>query len=82
MKLHTSSTLEDSSKDVMHVANISAESVQPPEDVTQMRHQIIEEAAYWRASERAFAPGGELDDWLAAEANFNSNSAQNGNILE
>jgi hypothetical protein len=24
-------------------------------------------AAYYRAEERGFAPGGELDDWLSAE---------------
>lgn len=40
------------------------------ESAAQARHQAIEEAAYWRAEERAFAPGGELDDWLGAEASF------------
>jgi hypothetical protein len=33
-----------------------------------LRHSLIEEAAYRRAEARAFAPGHELDDWLAAEA--------------
>lgn len=28
----------------------------------------IAQAAYFRAEKRGFAPGGELDDWLAAEA--------------
>jgi hypothetical protein len=32
------------------------------------RRQLIEEEAYHRAERRGFAPGGELDDWLAAEA--------------
>jgi hypothetical protein len=32
------------------------------------RRQRILEAAYYRAEKRGFNPGGELDDWLAAEA--------------
>jgi hypothetical protein len=32
-----------------------------------MRHAMITEAAYYRAQRRGFAPGHELDDWLAAE---------------
>lgn len=31
------------------------------------RQQLIAEAAYFRAERRGFRPGGELDDWLAAE---------------
>ena len=31
------------------------------------RHRRIELAAYFRAEKRGFAPGRELDDWLAAE---------------
>ena len=31
------------------------------------REAMIREAAYFRAERRAFAPGGELEDWLAAE---------------
>ena len=30
------------------------------------RHRLIAEAAYFRAAHRGFAPGAELDDWLAA----------------
>jgi hypothetical protein len=29
---------------------------------------MVAEAAYYRAEKRGFAPGQELDDWLAAEA--------------
>ena len=29
--------------------------------------QLIEEAAYYKAEQRGFAPGHELDDWIAAE---------------
>jgi hypothetical protein len=31
------------------------------------QRQRIREAAYRRAEQRGFAPGAELDDWLAAE---------------
>lgn len=34
----------------------------------EKRHAMIAEAAYFRAAQRGFAPGAELDDWLAAEA--------------
>ena len=32
-----------------------------------LRHDMITLAAYHRSAERGFAPGYELDDWLAAE---------------
>jgi len=32
------------------------------------RYAMIAHAAYLRAAARGFAPGNELDDWLAAEA--------------
>ena len=34
----------------------------------QQRAGLIAQAAYFRALERGFAPGHELEDWLAAEA--------------
>ena len=38
-------------------------------DVTAAEiRQLIEEAAYYKAERRGFAPGHELDDWIAAEA--------------
>ena len=33
----------------------------------QERYQMIAEAAYFRAADRDFAPGHEIDDWIAAE---------------
>ncbi len=33
-----------------------------------VRHEMIAHAAYYRAQRRGFAPGHELEDWLAAEA--------------
>lgn len=32
------------------------------------RREMIAQAAYFRAQHRDFAPGGDLEDWLAAEA--------------
>jgi hypothetical protein len=34
---------------------------------TDERHGRIAALAYQKAAERGFAPGGELEDWLAAE---------------
>jgi hypothetical protein len=34
----------------------------------QRREEMIRRAAYLRAESRAFYPGREVDDWLAAEA--------------
>ncbi|MDZ7652491.1 MAG: DUF2934 domain-containing protein [Burkholderiaceae bacterium] len=39
----------------------------PPQPAVGLRAQIAERA-YLRAQLRGFAPGQELDDWLAAEA--------------
>ncbi|MGH8289491.1 MAG: DUF2934 domain-containing protein [Steroidobacteraceae bacterium] len=32
------------------------------------RRAMVEQAAYLRAERRGFVPGGEVEDWLAAEA--------------
>jgi hypothetical protein len=34
----------------------------------EQRRAMIAQAAYYRAERRGFAPGAELQDWLAAEA--------------
>jgi hypothetical protein len=45
-----------------------------PEAVTgntvseEVRRAMIAQAAYLRAQRRGFAPGGEVEDWMAAEA--------------
>jgi hypothetical protein len=36
----------------------------------EARYRWIAHAAYLRAERRGFAPGKEVDDWLAAEAEF------------
>jgi hypothetical protein len=35
---------------------------------SEKRHALIAESAYLRAERRGFAPGHEVEDWLAAEA--------------
>jgi hypothetical protein len=43
-------------------------AVRPPTVSLDVRRGMIAEAAYLRAERRGFAPGGEAEDWLAAEA--------------
>ena len=40
---------------------------------TAAREAAIAREAYYRAERRGFAPGYELDDWLAAEAEIDGN---------
>lgn len=42
------------------------------------RAEMIAVAAYYRAENRHFSPGGELDDWLAAEREFDAAQAGAG----
>ena len=43
------------------------------EQLTPAQLQVwIAEAAYYRAERRGFAPGQEMDDWLAAEAEISA----------
>jgi hypothetical protein len=37
----------------------------------EQRQEMIATAAYFRAEQRGFTGGTELDDWLAAEAEIN-----------
>jgi hypothetical protein len=41
------------------------------------RQRMIEEAAYYRAERRGFAPGDELHDWLEAENEINEMISNN-----
>jgi Protein of unknown function (DUF2934) len=43
-----------------------ASSTELPDEAA--RQAMISDAAYYRAQQRGFEPGHELDDWLAAEA--------------
>jgi len=50
-------------------AAVPAIAASPPKFVDpQQRAALIARAAYFRAMDRGFAPGDELADWLAAEA--------------
>lgn len=42
----------------------------PEAPTGEARYRWIAHAAYLRAEKRGFAPGQEVDDWLAAEAEF------------
>lgn len=44
----------------------------PPEYSDAARESDIAVAAYYRAQARGFAPGNELQDWLAAEQETNT----------
>jgi hypothetical protein len=44
-----------------------SDAISPHESWANDREQRIAELAYRHAEQRGFAPGGELDDWLAAE---------------
>ena len=43
---------------------------------SESREARIAEAAYWRAERRGFAPGHDLEDWLHAEQEVDSESEQ------
>ena len=45
------------------------------------KYQLIAEAAYFRSEKRSFAPGYELEDWLAAEAEFETRLSGIGSSL-
>ena len=44
-------------------------------DAIADRTHMVAEAAYYKAAQRGFAPGHELADWLAAEADIAELSA-------
>ena len=43
---------------------------------SETREARIAEAAYWRAERRGFQAGHELDDWLAAERQIDSETTR------
>jgi len=46
----------------------------------ELRSALIAETAFFRAEKRGFAPGNELEDWLAAESEVDAKlmSAESG----
>ena len=51
------------------------ESTLPPGAGSEEVRQKIAESAYYRAQQRGFSPGYELEDWLAAEAEIKRGGA-------
>ena len=47
---------------------VKPRAAEPRTKVPSDLNQLIAETAYYRAQQRGFAPGHELDDWIAAEA--------------
>ena len=65
------------SKSKMDTESASTEGARSPEPTAQAvgeaeRQMRIAQAAYFRAERRGFALGCELDDWLAAEKEVDS----------
>lgn len=52
-------------------ASGNGDQAQPASPGADARRRRIREAAYFKAEQRGFAPGHELEDWLAAEAALN-----------
>jgi Protein of unknown function (DUF2934) len=67
--------LMDDSSDSGEVGGLPARQVTPQE-----RHARIAEIAYRNAEKRGFTPGGELDDWLRAEREVDSEESAPGVI--
>jgi hypothetical protein len=80
MKRHSANTFNTSDDAVMPTDAEAIDDIQTSQELHQSRHQAIQEAAYWRASERGFAAGGEMDDWLGAEANVDG--VRSDNVME
>ncbi|HEY8539086.1 MAG TPA: DUF2934 domain-containing protein [Steroidobacteraceae bacterium] len=55
---------------------VRAELTSQPVSSDSERHRWISERAYALAEARGFAPGGELDDWLQAEREYESRTMQ------
>ena len=49
-----------------------AKTPMPAAVSAEQRYRAIAHTAYLRAEERGFAPGHEVEDWLAAEAEFDA----------
>ena len=50
------------------------QAAQPQPNGEEIRERI-REAAYYRAQQRGFSPGYEIEDWLAAEAEIRKGSS-------
>jgi hypothetical protein len=68
-----SAPLMDDSSDSGGVGGLSTRRVTPQE-----RHARIAEIAYRNAQKRGLTPGSELDDWLQAEREVDSEESEPG----
>jgi hypothetical protein len=51
------------------------ERARAPNPDPELRRAMIAEAAFYRAEQRGFEPGRELDDWCAAESDIDARLA-------
>ena len=49
-------------------ARRTPQAANSPRPTSEEVRKLISEAAYYRAKQRGFTPGQELDDWVQAEA--------------
>lgn len=56
------------------------ESALAPNPDAERRRAMIAEAAFYRAEQRGFEPGRELDDWCAAESEFDARLANESRL--
>ena len=57
------------------IAELAAQPAQQAVVDPETRRMMIAEAAYYVAEKRGFAPGGELQDWIEAEAQIQARIA-------
>jgi hypothetical protein len=65
--------------------SIFEEPIAPSFSITEVsneeKYRLIAEAAYFRSEKRNFAPGYELEDWLAAETELETQLPGTGSSL-
>ena len=66
--VHASKTSDRMPRRSLRPGDGDASAAAPVPGDPVKRHGLIAEAAYYRAAKRGFAVGGELGDWLEAEA--------------
>ncbi len=75
-KLHTARIREIGAAGIVDQAGIESGRIPAKQAAADLssagvtdeeRHHLISEAAYYKAEQRSFAPGYELEDWLKAE---------------
>ena len=56
--------------DTRNTRTTKSQSAEPATEAVDLE-RMIAEAAYYKAQQRQFAPGGEMQDWLDAEREVN-----------